>query len=121
LRSFKSKEFAKWQRKEQLPEETLLTGVQEIRNGLIDANLGGYLIKKRLPKQGQGKSGGYRTLLAYKKGDNLFFIHGFGKNEKDNITRQEKEALKMYADILTSHSDEELNQLVMQKVLFELE
>jgi hypothetical protein len=62
--------------------------------GLWDANLGGSIYKKRVSRTGSGKRGGYRTLLAFKSGDRAFFVLGFSKSERDNITDKEELALK---------------------------
>lgn len=66
MRVFKNKAFAKWAVKEGLNDETLLSAIREIDNGLVDADLGGHIVKKRVALHGRGKSGGVRTLLAYK-------------------------------------------------------
>jgi hypothetical protein len=76
--------------------------------GLIDADLGGNVIKKRVALPGRGKSGGARTLLAYKQGNTAFFIYGFTKNERDNINDQELKALKRLAAIQLAFSPAQL-------------
>jgi hypothetical protein len=68
--------------------------------GLYEADLGGGLLKKRIARQGQGKSGGFRTLVATDKGDRWFFVFGFPKNERSNIDRDEEDALKKLAAYL---------------------
>ena len=62
--------------------------------GLIDADLGGFLYKKRVARSGGGKSGGYRTLLSARMGDRYVFLHGFPKSDKANITQEERKALQ---------------------------
>ena len=52
--------------------------------GKIDADCGG-VIKQRIARSGQGKSGGYRTVILYRKGDKALFVYGFPKNERENI------------------------------------
>ncbi|WP_230413517.1 type II toxin-antitoxin system RelE/ParE family toxin [Zooshikella ganghwensis] len=76
MRIFKAKHFNKWARKEGLKDEALKKAVTEIEQGLVDADLGGNVFKKRVPIAGKGKSGGLRTLLAYKVDDKAFFIYG---------------------------------------------
>lgn len=61
----------------------------EIETGLVDAELGGQVVKKRGPLEGRGKRGCARTLLAYRQGDKAFFVYGFTKNERDNIDASE--------------------------------
>lgn len=70
--------------------------------GLVDADLGGGLVKKRIGRPGQGKSGGYRTLVATNKGNRWVFVYGFPKNERSNIDKDEAEALKKLAAHLLS-------------------
>jgi hypothetical protein len=52
---------------------------------LVDANLGGGLIKQRVARPGQGRRGGFRNLMAYRAGAHTVFLYGFAKNERDNI------------------------------------
>ena len=92
---FKNKPFERWQGKENISDDMLRHAVDEMRQGLIDADLGGGLIKKRIARSGAGKRSGYRTLLATNKNEKWFFIYGFAKNQRDNIDRQELRALKL--------------------------
>jgi hypothetical protein len=67
--------------------------VQSADDGLVDADLGGGLIKQRVARPGQGKSGGFRTVIAYRHGDLAVFLLGFAKNERANIDEDELEVL----------------------------
>jgi len=98
MQVFKTKLFAKWAGKEGLNDQALWDAVQEMEQGLIDAELGGHVCKKRVALGGRGKRGGARTLLAFKQGDKAFFMFGFAKNEKANITDDELKALKLLAN-----------------------
>ncbi len=99
---YKTRWFERWARKERLSEAGLCAAVKEMAEGLIDADLGGGLVKKRLGRTGQGKSGGYRTLVATNKGSRWVFVYGFPKNERSNIDKDETEALKKLAAHLSS-------------------
>lgn len=99
---YKTRWFDRWARKEGLAESSLCAAVQEMAHGLIDADLGGGLVKKRIARPGQGKSGGYRTLVATNKGNRWVFVFGFPKNERSNIDKDEAEALKKLAAHLLS-------------------
>ena len=90
----KRKDFARWQAKEHLTDTALCKAVKEMEKGLIDADLGGFLYKKRVARSGSGKSGGYRTLLSARLGNRYVFLHGFAKNERTNITQDERKALQ---------------------------
>ena len=79
-------------------------------NGLYDADLGGNLFKKRIARPGQGKSGGFRTLVATNKGNRWVFVFGFPKNARSNIDKDEEEALKKLAAHLLSLTAEALGE-----------
>ncbi len=120
MKIYKSRWFARWTKKDGITDKNLLDTVNEILNGLIDANLGGGLYKKRMALAGRGKRGGARTIVAYNKGDVFFFVYGFAKNEKDNIHVKELDALKLYASELLSYTQQELNVLIKIDKLIEV-
>lgn len=99
---YKTRWFDRWARKEGLTTPSLCAAVREMARGLIDADLGGGLVKKRIGRPGQGKSGGYRTLVATNKGKRWVFVFGFPKNERSNIDQDEVDALKKLAAHLLS-------------------
>jgi hypothetical protein len=80
--------------------------------GSIDADLGGNVIKQRVGRSGGGKSGGYRTVILYKKGDRAFFVYGFPKSARDNIEEDEERAFKKTAKHVLTLSDAQLEKLV---------
>ena len=88
-RAFKTKIFAKWMRKVGLKDQDLLLAILEMETGLIDADLGGDVYKKRIGLPGAGKRSGARTVVASKLYRKWFFLFGFVKNEKDNISDNE--------------------------------
>jgi len=120
MRIFKNKAFSKWAGKEGLTDAALRAAVAEVESGLIDADLGGHVIKKRVALEGRGKSGGARTLLAYQVGDKAFFVYGFAKNARANIKTDELKGLKAYATVLLGYSDKELRKAVEARVLIEV-
>jgi hypothetical protein len=91
-----------------------------MEQGLIDADLGGGVVKKRVPLPGRGKSGGARTLLATNKADRWFFVFGFEKNDRANISVQELRALQMLAFDLLSLSAASLDAHVKSAKLQEI-
>lgn len=99
----KRKDFARWQTGEKLSDAALCKAVQEMESGLIDADLGGHLYKKRVARPGAGKSGGYRTLLSARVGHRYVFLHGFPKSDKANVTRDEKKRCNMLARYFWSY------------------
>jgi hypothetical protein len=88
--------------------------------GLYDADLGGGLVKKRISRSGQGKRGGFRTLIATNKGDRWFFVYGFPKNERDTIDKREEEALKKLASQLLTLTPEALGQAIRANELIKV-
>ena len=77
----------------------------EMVRGLIDADLGGHVVKKRVAIPGQGKRGGVRTLVATRRAERWFFVYGFRKNERENVTDIELKALQGLAKELLSLDD----------------
>jgi hypothetical protein len=121
MRIFKSKWFNKWADKEGLTDEALVVAVTEMEDGLIDADLGGHVYKKRAAIEGQGKSGGLRTILAFKVGNKSFFMFGFAKNQQGNINKKELKSLKLMAKILLGYSNNELNNALNAGELIEVD
>ncbi|WP_335808130.1 type II toxin-antitoxin system RelE/ParE family toxin [Vreelandella populi] len=101
-------------------DAALLAAVEEIERGLIDADLGGHMVKKRVAIDGRGKSGGVRTLLAYKIANKAFFVYGFAKNARANISADELKALKHLAKELLSYSDRVLTEAIKHGALIEV-
>jgi hypothetical protein len=89
MRVFKTKTFARWARSEKVPDLALCQAVNEMKQGLIDAKLGGGLVKKRVRRLGKGKRGGFRTIVGTNLGDQWFFLYGFAKNERIDIDDDE--------------------------------
>jgi len=117
---YKARWFARWARKEGLTDVELREAVQEMASGLYEADLGGNLLKKRIARQGQGKSGGFRTLVATNKGGQWFFVYGFAKNERSNIDRDEEAALKKLASTLLTMPPPALNKALKADELIEV-
>ena len=89
--------------------------------GLYDADLGGGLLKKRIARPGQGKSGGFRTLVATNKGAHWVFVFGFPKNERSNIDKDEEQALKTLAAHLMSLTAQALDKAQRAGELIEVD
>src|SRR5271163_187472 len=89
VRVYKLKAFARFQRRERITDGALSKAVQSAERGLVGADLGGGLIKQRIARLGQGKSGGYRTVIAYRRGNLAVFLYGFAKNERANLDDDE--------------------------------
>jgi hypothetical protein len=119
-RVFKTRHFSRWVRKTELTETALCKAVAEMEQGLIDADLGGGVVKKRVSLPGRGKSGGARTLVATNRGDRWFFVFGFEKNERDNIAARELQALQAIAADLLKLAASDLDAQVETGALQEI-
>lgn len=108
-RIFKTRPFDRWMRSTELTDDMLCSAVEEMARGLIDADLGGGVVKKRVALPGRGKSGSTRTLVATNKEDRWFFIYGFEKNERANVSTKELKALKSLADDLLGLTSDQLD------------
>ena len=94
VRIYKLKSFTRFQRAERISDAALVAAVRRAVDGLIEADLHGGLIKQRVAREGQGKSGGYRTLIAFRRGERAVFLFGFAKNMRSNIDADELEDLR---------------------------
>ncbi len=120
MRVLKNKAFNKWAAKEGISDSALKTAVEEMEKGLVDADLGGHVFKKREATGGKVKSGGVRTLLAYKVGDKAFFVYGFAKNARANIKADELDGLKKLAKALLGYTDRQLEKAIGDGALIEV-
>ena len=107
-------------RKTELTDSSLCLAVVEIIQGLIDADLGGGVVKKRVGLAGRGKRGGARTLVATNRGNRWFFLFGFEKKDRANISAEEKEALQSIARDLLARTTKELDAQVDDGTLQEI-
>jgi len=112
--------FNGWSKSEKLSDKILRKTAEEIARGLLDADLGGGLIKKRVARPGRGKRGGYRTLLAFKQNTRSIFLFGFAKNEMGNLEAAQLKELKRLAKKFLTMPDEKIHQLIATKQLIEV-
>ena len=97
IRIYKTKVFDRWLKKSEITDLDLIQAVKEMNMGLVDADLGEHLFKKRIALLGHGKRSGVRTLVASKIDDQWFFLYGFAKNERDTISDRERRVLQVIA------------------------
>ena len=105
MRVFKTKAFARFARKEDLDDKMLAKAVADIERGLVDADMGGGLIKQRVARTGGGKRGEFRTLIAYHIGKRAVFLFGFAKSDLANISPEDERDLKDYGAMLLALKD----------------
>lgn len=104
--------FARFARKEKIEPETLIAVARDVASGNANADLGGGVFKQRIARSGGGKSGGYRVILFFKSGSDVFFAHGFAKNAKGNVSRKELAALKRLADVMLGFTAADLKTAI---------
>ncbi len=121
MKKLSIKWFHKWSKKAKLENDDLLEAITNLEKGLSTSDLGNYLFKIRVKRENSGKSSGFRTIVVYKKDDRAIFVYGFGKNEKENISKTELQYFKKLADDLMALNSEQIEQFIEQKVLFNLE
>jgi hypothetical protein len=120
MKVFKSKEFIRFARREKIMDARLCEAVDRAVRGLIDADLGGGLIKQRIARPGQGRSGGYRTLMAFRIKRRAVFVYGFAKNQRDNIGPDELEFWRRVATSFIRMDDARLTLMINQLELEEV-
>ena len=108
MRVFKNKRFDRFANKEGIAEEELRKAVRRAEKGLVDADLGGGVIKQRLARKGQGRSGGYRSIVLFLRGERAFFVYGFAKSDQDNIQRDDLQGFRKLASEMLAYDDEAL-------------
>ncbi len=117
---YKTKWFSRWEGKQDLNDAALCTAVEELKRGLFEADLGSGLFKKRIARPGQGKSGGYRTLIATNRNARWIFVYGFAKNERSNIDKDEEQALKKLSEYFIGLSEARLAKACQAEELTEV-
>jgi hypothetical protein len=121
VRIFKNAWFVRFARKQRIADAALREAVERAEKGSIDADLGGGVLKQRIGRPGQGKSGGYRTIILYRRRERAFFIYGFAKSDRDNIARDEEEAFRKAARHVLSLSETHLADLVRRGQFVEVD
>jgi hypothetical protein len=120
MQIYQTKWFARWATKEGLSKHALIDAVFEMEQGLIDAHLGSNVVKKRIGVEGRGKSGGVRTILAFKINHKAFFLYGFAKNQRDNIDEKELRALKTMALHFLAYDNKAIEKAIKAQELIEV-
>lgn len=121
MRIFKTKAVARFARGARIADASLAEAIQRAETGLIDADLGGGLIKQRVARGGQGKSGGYRMMIAIRLKHRAVFLFGFAKNDMDNIGDKQMASLRDIAGIWLDADDEMLKRSLKAQILFEVQ
>ena len=120
MRIFKNRWFLRFASAEGIDNAALCKAIDDVERGLIDANLGGGVIKQRIARKGEGTSGGFRSIVAYRRGDRAFFVFGFPKHRTANIKKDELVAFKKLAKELLALSGPQIEKMKQNGALTEV-
>ena len=120
MRIFANRWFARFADKQNIGDDDLREAVSRAERGLIDADLGGGVIKQRIARKGQGKSGGFRSVVLFRQGERAFFVYAFAKSDRDNIDQSELSTYKTAAAVYLNYTDDELALFLEQGTLMEI-
>jgi hypothetical protein len=109
---YKTKGFARFARRKGIDDDALCEAISRAEQGLIDADLGGGVIKQRIPQPAQGRSGGFRTIVFYRMKERSVFVDGFAKSSQDNIDDDDLERFRKLALEFTSYDAKQVGKLV---------
>jgi hypothetical protein len=120
MRIFKMKGLAKFARRERIADASMREAMERAERGIIDADLGSGLIKQRVARPGQGRSGGYRMMVAYRTKDRAIFLLGFAKSERENISPKELAALRELAKVWLHATDRQIAMAIEEDIMQEV-
>jgi hypothetical protein len=121
MNKLSTKWFKKWSKKVKLTNDDLLEAIDDLEDGASTTDLGSHLFKVRVSREHSGKSSGFRTIIIYQENEKAIFLYGFGKNEKQNISKAELQYFKKLGNDLLALNPEQLEDVIGQKILFDLE
>ena len=121
MRAFKTKPFARFASRERIADEALCDAVQRAGRGQVDAGLGGGVIKQRIARPGQGRSGGFRALVLFRRSERSFFVYGFAKSDRENLRHGELEALRNLADEMFALGESDLEAMLASGTISEVD
>ena len=120
MRIWKTRWVARFARREGISDRSLREAIDRAERGIVDADLGGGLIKQRVARSGQGRSGGYRMLVAHRVGDRAVFLYGFAKSDRENIDADELLTVRDVAAGWLAADDDRIAQAIAEKELLEI-
>jgi hypothetical protein len=120
VRIFKTKTLARFARQNDIADASLVAAVDRAIRGLVDADLGGGIIKQRVARPGAGKRGGFRLLAGFGSHRSIF-LFGFAKNERENIQDAELQTLRKIAETFLKADETKIEQALQGGVLIEVD
>lgn len=121
MRLFKTKSFSRFARTERITDERLVEAVLRAEAGLVDADLGGGVIKQRISRPGQGLSGGYRVIVFYRVKERVVMVDGFAKSALDNIDREDLKRFRALANEFLNYSEAQVRRLIEARAWTEID
>lgn len=121
LRVFKNKWFLRFTRKKGIEDQVLCEAVARAETGLIDADLGGGVIKQRIARRSEGKSGGFRSIVLFRSGAKAFFVYGFPKSARGNLRADELKGFRELADQMLGYDDAALGKALKSGAIVEVQ
>ena len=122
IRVFKNKWFVRFARKQGIKDVDLCDAIANVERGVIDADLGSGVIKQRIARPGEGKSGGFRSVVLLRSGgDTAFFVYGFAKSARSNIRWDELEGLRALADVMLGYDETALARALETGAIVEVQ
>lgn len=121
MQVYTTKGFARFARRQRIENDALCEAVSRAEQGLIDADLGGGVIKQRVPRPGHGRTGGFRTVLFYRMKVRAVFVDGFAKSNQDNIDDDDLERFRKLAAEFMSYDAKQVGKLVKAGAGIEVE
>lgn len=118
---FKTKWFTRFARQQGISDAALREAVQRAERGLIDADLGGGVIKQRIARPNEGRSGGFRSIVLFRAGERANFIFGFAKNTQDNIGAEDLKRFRDAAQVFFNYTTDELETAIKTNALTEVD
>lgn len=120
MRIFKNKWFARYARRSNIEDTVLCLAAEDANRGSLDADLGGGVVKQRIARPADGKSGGFRTIILFKMGELAFFVYGFAKSDRSNIDTDELKAFRKLALTMLDFDEQALTQAIEDGALMEI-
>ncbi len=120
LSVYKNKPFARFAKKAKITDPDLWKAALQANEGIVDANLGGGVIKQRIARPGEGKSGGSRTIILFRKDDRAVYVFGFEKKDMANISADDLVAFRQYAVKYLGYTAAEMLRLVENGTLYQV-
>lgn len=121
MRIFVTKPFARFADRENIDNDTLREAVDRAERGLVDADLGSGVIKQRIARRGQGRSGGYRSIILFRFASRAIFAHGFAKKDQSNVSAVELRTFRLLAKTMLDMDEAALSAATRNGTIMEIE